>query len=445
MMKKISPPKGFTSPATLAEVTPNTPIAVALSGGADSVALLHMLKNAECAPVCAVHVHHGIRGAEADRDAAFCRSLCESLDVPFTLICLDVPSLADTTGESLETAARNARYEALKRFALENDITLIATAHHADDQLETMLQNLLRGAGLRGLCGIPPVRTLGKAAVVRPLLRTSKEELLDYCKQADLSFVCDSTNEEPFCTRNRLRLDVIPVLRELWPKGAQSAARCAASLCEDEAFLQSLADDFLAKEGDSPRCEALSALPTPVFARVIYALLPTPPEATHVDALATLVREARPHASLSLKGVTAKIENGRLTLGKPKGCFSPYEIVLQKGITPFPCGVAILLGENEDFDPTPYTHYPFSATVRFHAAAANGNLVIRPRHEGERILSGGHHKLVRKQPSLSPYPLDVRERMPLLCDEEGVLAVPGGLLRDGANKSPDTTLVLFFE
>ncbi len=439
-------PVGFCTPHAIASVADSTPVAVALSGGADSVALLHMLCNNSAGPLHAVHVHHGIRGEEADRDAAFCAHLCETLNVPFTLLRVDVPALAKQTGEGMETAARSARYEAIDAFLRENNIPLLATAHHADDQLETMLQHLLRGAGLRGLCGIPAYRTLGNATVVRPLLRVSKEEILAYCASASLPFVTDSTNNEPCCARNRLRLEVIPVLRELWPNAALCAARCATTLAEDEAFLASLADDFIKKEGRTPSCTALAALPIPVFARVMQALLPVSPEATHIDALGALVREARPHAALSLPNATARIEHGRLCIEKaaPRELI-PYEIALCDGTNTFPYGVAVLTSGTAEIDETLASVYPYTARIRFSMAATKGTLTLRPRGVGERIASGGNHKLVRKLPCMSRYPLAVRARMPLLCDDEGILAVPDGPVRDDATKQQDTTLLVYFE
>ncbi len=442
----FKPPAGFCAPHALAGVAENTALAVALSGGADSVALLHMLHNSTAHKLHAVHVHHGIRGEEADRDADFCAQLCATLGVPFTLLRVDVPALVEKTGESLETAARTARYTAIDAFLHESNISLLATAHHADDQLETMLQHLLRGAGLRGLCGIPACRTLGTSTVVRPLLRVSKEDILAYCKQASLPFVTDSTNNEPCCARNRLRLDVIPVLRELWPNAAHCAARCAATLAEDEAYLGSLASDFIKQEGRTPSCTALSALPTPIFARVMQSLLPAPPEATHIEALRALVREAKPHAALSLPGTTVRIENGYLCIEEtPPRELIPYEISLQAGIHSFPYGIAVLTHGEATVDQTLARVYPYTARIRFSMAATEGALILRPRGVGERIASGGNHKLVRKLPCMSRYPLAVRKRMPLLFDAQGVVAIPNGPVRDGATAPRDTTLLLYFE
>ena len=444
-MKKASL-AGYTPPHALAGLAPDAPLAVALSGGADSVALLHILKTYYKGELCAMHVHHGIRGAEADRDAAFCRALCERLDVPFVLLCVDVPALAATSGMGLESAARAARYGALADEMKKRSIPLLATAHHADDQLETMLQHLLRGAGTRGLCGIPAVRALqGDALVVRPLLQMTKAQILDYCAAKGLDFVTDSTNDTPCCPRNRLRAEVIPVLRELWPAGASRAARAAASLAEDEAYLRGLAKDFLAKEGNAPCVGALSTLPRPVFARVMQLLLPMPPEAVHIEALWALVRAPQPHKSLSLPGTRVQIEQGRLTLCTDAPCeIADYEIPLAEGVTTLPCGLAVLgaFGENCPIDGT--NIYRYATRVDFSSATIKGTPVLRNRRAGDRILSGKCHKSVRKLPRMAKFSLETREGMPLLCDAEGVLAVPFGPVRDGAKKNADATLYLFF-
>lgn len=433
-------PKGFLDPFRLAGLPEgsNAPVAVALSGGADSVALLHML-TARGTDTVALHVNHGIRGAEAERDAAFCRSLCASLGVPFTLLSVDVPALLqrDTRGVGVETVAREARYAALTAHMKKEGLSLLLTAHHADDQLETLLQNLLRGSGLRGLCGIPACRELEENILVaRPLLQISKKELLAYCEAAGLSFVTDSTNEEPICPRNRLRAEVLPVLESLWQGGAVAAARCAATLAEDEEFLSSLAEDFLRREGNTPTVTALASLPRVVLVRVVQRLLPTPPERVHIKALEQLVTTARPHSSLSLPDVTVSLENGRLTLSPAKTA-SPaaaldYTLPLQMGEMPLPHGIGTAILSVDDVCPAPDIPFRYTATVALpRAVLSSGEAHLRPRREGDRILSGGMHKSVRKLSALSHLPPKTRARMPLLCDGEGLLAVPLGPTRDG--------------
>ena len=445
-----NPPLGYTPPHVLSGLAPDASLAVALSGGADSVALLHILKMHYTGDLCAIHVHHGIRGEEADRDAAFCRALCERLAVPFRMLCVDVPALAAERGLGMESAARAVRYTVLCDEMKKSGITLLATAHHADDQLETLLQNLLRGAGARGLCGIPAVRPLQEgesALVVRPLLQMTKQQILDYCTANGLDFVTDSTNEEPCCPRNRLRAEVMPVLRELWPAGASRAARTAVSLAEDEAYLRALAADFLAQADGAPRVEALAKLPRPIFARAMQQMLPEAPEAVHIDALWELVQAPQPHKSLSLPAACVQIEQGRLILRERETVqVQDYEIPLSDGITLLPegLGVAVLGEAGKKFIPDGMNVYRYETRIDFCSAIMRGTPVLRNRRAGDRILSGKCHKAVRKLPSMAQLSPDARERMPLLCDGEGVFAVPFGPVRDGAKKHADRSLYLFF-
>ncbi|MBQ3483728.1 MAG: tRNA lysidine(34) synthetase TilS [Clostridia bacterium] len=444
----MKPHADFVAPHVLADLPPQTPIAVALSGGADSVALLHMLVQTGCA-LHAIHVHHGIRGAEADRDAAFCRALAKKWNVPITVLTRNVPQLAREQGESIETVARQARYDAIGAYMRENDLCVLATAHHADDQLETVLQHLLRGAGLNGLCGIPACRPLFEGAVVvRPLLLVPKRDILAYCTAHGLDFVNDSTNAERCCTRNRLRLDVLPALNGLQPQAARLVARCARNLAEDEAYLTEKADEFLAREGREPSIAALDALPRPIFVRVMRALLPQAPAEVHLDALRGLVHTARPHAALSLPPHTvARIEHGCLVLTEDGDTPTPdYELALTEGENPIPAieGLAVLLRGAAPLAYTPKQSYPHSICIRFSSAAVQGELCVRPRRAGDRIRQGGMHKAVRKLPELAALTPSLRARMPLLVDDEGVLAVPFSRLRDGAARDPDTTVFLFF-
>ena len=441
------PPKGFCDPRRLAGLGEDAPLAVALSGGADSVALLAML--APTGHVSAIHVHHGIRGKEADRDADFCRRLAAMLGIPFTLLCVDAPAIARARGVSLETAARDARYAALTEHLEKNNIRLLVTAHHADDQLETLLQHLCRGSGLRGLCGIPATRALSKqVTLVRPLLSLSREELGEYLLETGLPHITDSTNTEPVCTRNRLRLSVIPALSEMWPRAAQRAAECATILSQDEQFLQSLAANFLQKEGDQPAVAALCALPRPIFARVMQQLLPTPPESVHIEALWELCCKQAPHKGISLPCCRVAVHGGRLTVeaARDPGPVS-YEIEPEAGETALPeiGGLAVLVSDTENCAYQTKNVYKYSTRISFPSVMIKGKLMLRPRRAGDVILHGGMHKAVRKLPALAKLPPAVRARMPLVCDGDGVLAVPfADTVRDSGKAKKDTTLYLFF-
>lgn len=437
---------GFRDPHELAGLDAEAPLAVAVSGGSDSVALLSLLQHKK--HLLAVHVHHGIRGEEADRDAAFCEALAKRLGIPFSLLCVDAPARAKETGESLETAAREARYAAIVELMRERGIPLLATAHHADDQLETMLQHLLRGSGTRGLCGIPACRPLEDGLfVVRPLLLIKKADLLDYVKGEGLDFVCDSTNEEAFCQRNFLRLRVLPLLAELQPSAALMAARCAEALSGDEQYLDDLAAAFLDREGKTPSVSALRELPRPVFVRVMRRLLPDPPTAVHLKAILSLLESKKPHASLSLPPKTVlQIQNGRLTVGgRAKKTRNDYKILLCHSENEIKSADALVilgaLGETKRKELN--TLYTYHQSITLSDKAVVGELFVRSREEGDVILSGGMHKTVRRLAGLRVLPPEVRARMPYLLDARGILAVPFGLLRDGA-KGADLAVEFYF-
>lgn len=185
------------------------PLAVGLSGGRDSVALLRLLVQRGCC-VHACHVHHGIRGAAADADAAFCERLCAEWGVPFRCVAVDVPALARQTHQSLETAARNARRAALAEAARQWGCRVVALAQHADDQAETVLFRLARGSA--GLRGIRPVHEAQGMVWIRPLLSVPRAALTAWLQEIKQPWVEDATNAVPDVARNRIRHEVLPAL-----------------------------------------------------------------------------------------------------------------------------------------------------------------------------------------------------------------------------------------
>ena len=233
---------------------PDSPsYAVAFSGGADSRLLLELTVRALLerlgedgrSHVIALHLHHGIRGEEADRDEAFCRKVCEGLGVELICERVNIPAMAEETGESMETVARRVRYGFFGRVMDERGIGILLTAHHADDNLETVLAQLIRGSGTRGMRGIPTTRMLGYwtdrqiKLVHRPLLDFTKRDILAACEELSLDFVTASTNLEDHCIRNRIRHTVIPELEAIAGKDApqRAAARMAHAAEEDEDYL----------------------------------------------------------------------------------------------------------------------------------------------------------------------------------------------------------------
>lgn len=219
---------------------------VALSGGADSVSLLFVLKHLECElgiSVEAAHCNFHLRGAESVRDEEFCKQLCERLSVPLHLIHFDTQAYADLHRVSIEMAARDLRYGYFENLRRDIEAQDICVAHHRDDSVETVLLNLVRGTGLRGLRGIQP----RNGNIIRPLLSLSREDVVQYLDALGESYVTDSTNLHNDVKRNKIRLDVMPLLRELNPSVSQSIFESSLRVGEalkvfDEAIKRSIAD-----------------------------------------------------------------------------------------------------------------------------------------------------------------------------------------------------------
>lgn len=230
-----------------------------VSGGADSVCLLFLLMEYQKRvpfSLRAVHVNHHLRGEEAVRDQEFTRRLCESLGVPLDLYDYDVPRMAETEHLSCEEAGREARRRAFYRTACRwerPDQVRIALAHHENDQAETVLHNLVRGAGLAGLAGIRPVHRTGSGMYIRPLLCISREETENYLIQRGIPWVTDSTNEEEVYTRNKIRREILPALMQINSGAVKNIAAAAGRVLEAEDYLSELTqkavEKYTAKEG----------------------------------------------------------------------------------------------------------------------------------------------------------------------------------------------------
>ncbi len=312
------PAQGDAAPAMVQEVLrfcrwqklflPGQGVLVALSGGADSVCLLAFLAKYQQAlgisQLAALHVNHQLRGQEAQKDAAFCQRLCADWKVPFFSQTAEVAAFAQQNAMGVEEAARILRYDLLceeaKRLAKTHQTPfVVALAHHAGDQAETVLQHLLRGSGLNGLCGMHPKRQQQEVWLVRPFLTTRPEALRAYLKAHALSFVEDSTNQSDFCLRNRLRHHLLPLMQAenpnfvqtlaqntlLWQAQAQTLNRLAAS-AQQVAMLPTQAGEWALS------ATGLKSLPLGVQEQVLFDWLQSmglPPSAKGVLQLQQLL------------------------------------------------------------------------------------------------------------------------------------------------------------
>lgn len=206
---------------------PHQKILVALSGGADSVALLRSL-HAQSYDIEALHCNFQLRGEESDRDERFVVSLCQKYDIPLHVKRFETKEYAKEHGISIEMAARELRYEWFEQKRIELHAAYIAVAHHSEDQAETVLLNLIRGTGLRGLAGMKFIN----GHIIRPMLNVSKSEILEYLKRIDQDYVTDSSNFELDATRNRIRLEIMPKLKQINPHVTEHFAEAARYVAE---------------------------------------------------------------------------------------------------------------------------------------------------------------------------------------------------------------------
>ena len=201
----------------------NDSVVLGVSGGADSICMLKILSDAQKRRDIALyvlHINHNIRGEEAKEDAEFVKRACTKFKVPHRVVSVDVPRLAEEQGLSLEEAGRIVRYEEFSKYAYEVGANKIAIAHNSNDNAETVLMNLARGTGIKGLSGIAPKRKMEDAKgntieVIRPILCLTRKEIEEYLKENDIEYRNDSTNESTDYTRNKIRLEVMPLLENI--------------------------------------------------------------------------------------------------------------------------------------------------------------------------------------------------------------------------------------
>ena len=218
-------------------IEPEMKITAGISGGADSVCLLFLLREIcadKGAKLTAVHVNHGLRGAESDGDEAFVSGICEELGVPLKIYHFDVRERARREGLSLEEAGRMCRYEAFRESAGDGTASRIAVAHHRDDQAETVLFKLFRGSGIRGLCGMQPA----KDDIIRPLLCVGRAEILDFLENEGIPYRTDSSNDSPDYARNRIRNEILKTAKDINSRASEHTAMAAEELSGIERFLE---------------------------------------------------------------------------------------------------------------------------------------------------------------------------------------------------------------
>lgn len=378
-------------------------IVCAVSGGADSMALLwgvYLLKDKLELDISVAHFNHQLRGAESNRDEAFVRDFCAGYGIDFVSGSTQV--IAGPKG--LEAAAREARYAFLKGLPGK-----IATAHTADDNAETILMHLVRGTGLKGLGGIAPVN----GNLIRPMLDITRAEVLEFLVEYSIPYVEDSSNSGDDFLRNRLRHHVMPLLKQENPSLPQNLSAMAHRLRQDEQALTAAAEKQYTDDVHQLRVME-PAIRSRVLSKMLLCAGVKEPEGAHIAAMEKLVYSQNPSARAAFPGgvVMARSYETIQAIGESNTfveqeitCPGEY-VVSDMKLTLFPN------------DSTERTKDSFAFTPK-------GKMVIRPRRSGDTIRLLGGTKSVKKLLIDEKIPAPERDRIPVLADEEGVLAVLG--------------------
>lgn len=395
-------------------------VAVGVSGGADSVCLLHYLSSVrqEYGIVLkAVHVNHNIRGEQAQRDCDFVRELCDKLSVELLVFSVDVPALAEEKGISVEECGRLVRYECFRKAGCE----AIAVAHTLSDSVETVLFHLARGTALRGLCGIPPKR----GDVIRPLIRCTRAEIEQYCRDNRLDFVTDSTNLLDDYARNMIRHHAVPALKQINPGLEKCVARLFDCLGPDLDFIEQTARELLENSRTGINSYQLSqwqvcheAVIRQAVSFLIAPVLSKPVEFRHIDLCVRAITDGQGKIELT-KGLYLFVKGDIITIQTSSPQNEDWQTAIDGETADSPyASYCITLRDVSQLDPGDERFAVDADTIR-------GKLVLRSRRPGDKIKDKrrGNTKTLKKLFCEMRLPAEQRCRVAVLSDESGVLWV----------------------
>ena len=378
-----------------------------------------------------IHVNHRLRGAEADGDEAFCRELADRLGLRIEVARRDTRGLARRRHVSLEAAGRAARYAFFATAARRLQADVVATGHTADDQAETVLMRLFRGAGARGLGAIRPRRGL----FVRPLLDVRRHDLRRYLADRQLSFREDASNLDTSILRNRLRQELMPVIERISPAAVQSLVRAADLARDDEAFLSAAARDRVGAADARLDVATLAQLPAALGRRVIMmaaarAVPRVSLSATHVEAVRRLAAADKPVGRLTLPGLSVERAAGQLTFAPPRRAAARFEHPL-----PVP-GCVQLAGSGDEIvairaDSVNLDELgaPEGQRAVVQADAVETPFVVRSRRPGDRFrpLGAPGRRKIQDLFVDRKVPRQARDRVPIVVDARGRIVWVAGL------------------
>ena len=423
-------------------------VLVGFSGGPDSVMLLCVLKKyAEensLGKICAVHVNHMIRGEEADRDEEFSQAFCKALDIEFVSLKRDVPAEAKACSGGIEEIARNIRYSIFSEILCgRNDISCIAVAHNSTDNLETVIMNMMRGSGTRGLAGIPPVRD----NIIRPLLYSSKKQILNALSSSDIPFVIDSTNSEIEYKRNYIRNELLPKFERLSDDPEGIALRFCKNLRLDSDYIDSEARTFLESANSNViHASSLRNLHPALFSRVIALMAinggSTGIEAVHISKISDLIKTSS-NFVVCLPGEVRFVCRYNICTVEPEPCVSAeFDHVLSMGENYIEeIDSYIILSESSDIFCSSNV-YKISIKTSIDFDIINGDVRVRNKIDGDSYVYGGMTRKLKKLFNDRNISKELRSKIPVFYDNEGILWVKGFPVRDGGAKDPTKKLFI---
>lgn len=418
---------------------------LALSGGADSVCLLHLMMAISRdlkLDLMAVHVNHGLR-ENASADEVFCRRLCDSLNLPFRACSCDVSSYVKISGQSTEEAARTLRYRELIRVAREEGYQAVLSGQHLDDQAETLLLNLLRGSGLGGLSAMRPLRLLADdILLIRPLLKFSRQRIEDFLMEEGLSWREDESNQDTLYTRNFIRHEILSRCKRRFPNAAAHMGQTAGQMQEIEDFLREEArqrlDAVLEKDHEDMLIPLSLFRDTKAVLRhyMLRAILENPVGLKDISAAHYNAMDALPEKQ---SGAAVFLPGRRILIREQKHLRLHLNTAAGKEDLP-----PLIRMECFPYDKTkaipaePYTKWMDYDII-------DCNVALRKRRPGDYfLLPGGHKKNLARYLVDEKIPLARRNDLWLLAKDSHVLWILGGRLSEGAKVGPHTKTVAQF-
>lgn len=412
-------------------------VAVGVSGGADSMALLHVLielKDELDIKIVVCHVNHGIRGESADRDEEFVVKACERLGVDCRVLKADVPDLAEKRHIGIEECGRKIRYDF---FNSVGGNVVIATAHTLSDRCETLLLNIARGASVKGLCSIPAVR----GNIVRPLIDCTRDDIELYCAENSIEYVTDETNFDDIYSRNRIRLNVIPELKKLNPSVEKSFMRLISNAEEENEFLNDFSLEIIEKIRTDGGYDAkqLKNRHIAIRKRVIFEIINSEtgliPEAVHVEQIDKILGGGRTEI---IGDTIVEVKNGILVINPKSEKIEDWECEfnLSEAETPFGKIKAEIIHKKN----LPSKHFVHNKVLDYDSIV--GHAVLRNRRPGDKIKLAGSSCTKTLKKLFNEKHIENRNGVPVLADEFGICWVQGLGCADRCKIKPETDKIL---